>query len=314
MRANASKSIGAGHVMRLCAIAEELISRGNEVSLCADFIELDWVINYLSRIDFHKVVIRDSGLDQFDTSSHMVITDSYLYDFLADCLIKHPWRNRVLVWDSFTPVVNSEIYIVPSMDNPPILGSSTKVLSGTKFIPLRRSIQKRDWNLDNSPKKLIVLAGGSDPFGLIPHLHNIFSELELCLSTTFVGPRKDSNSSLFRFVEFSENVDLLLNEADFVISTASSTSYEILARGIPLGIIQATDNQASNYSNFVAANLAVGLGTRVKDSYWKVDKQLLSDFLSDFKHKFDGPNSRQQLIDLQGSIRIANALEAAWMN
>lgn len=312
MRANASKSIGAGHVMRLCAIAEELVLRGHEVSLCADYIELDWVRNYLSGIDFHKVVIHDSGLGEFETRSHIVVADSYVKDFLTNSLLNYTWRKRVLVWDSFTPVVDSEIYFVPSLDKPPVLGKSTNVLSGPEFIPLRCGIRKRDWSFTNSPKKLFVIAGGSDPFNLIPYLHGVFSELNLNLSITFVGAAVSSTSKSIRFIDFSENIDLLLNEADLVIATASTSSYEILARGIPLAIVQAADNQASNYSKLIASKLAVGLGIRIKDSHWEIDRELLVDFISGFEQKFDSRNTIQPPLDLNGSSRIATALEIAW--
>jgi len=312
MRANSSKFIGAGHVMRLCAIAEELVSRGHEVSLCADCIEIDWVRDYLSSIDFHKVIVRDSGLDEFETKSQIIIADSYEEDFLTNSLLNYPWRQRVLVWDSFTPIVDSEICIVPNLDNPPILELSTKIFRGTEYIPLRKKITKRDWSLTNSPKKLFVLAGGSDPYGLIPYLYEVFNKLDLNLSITFVGTTIDSNSSSIRSIEFSESIDLLLNEADLVITTASTSSYEILARGIPLAVIQATDNQASNYSKLIDFKLAVGLGTRVNNSHWEIDGQLLFDFLSDFEQKISGANPIQQSFDLNGSVRIANALEVAW--
>jgi spore coat polysaccharide biosynthesis predicted glycosyltransferase SpsG len=227
-------------------------------------------------------------------------------------LLNYPWRERVLVWDSFTPVVDSEICLVPSFDKPPVLGPCTKVLSGPEFIPLRHGIKNRDWSFTNSPKKLFVLAGGSDPFGLIPYLHRIFIELNLNLSITFVGMAISSTSKSIQFIDFSENIDLLLNEADLVIATASTSSYEILARGIPLAIVQATDNQASNYSKFVASNFAVGLGIRKKNSHWELDRESLVDFISGCEQQLDKRSSVRPPLDLNGSSRIANALEDAW--
>ena len=51
----ASPSIGTGHVMRLSAIAEELIFRGLDVAFVGNIADVDWLNKRLLKLGFPKV-------------------------------------------------------------------------------------------------------------------------------------------------------------------------------------------------------------------------------------------------------------------
>ncbi len=55
LRADASQSMGAGHVMRSSAIAEELISRGNNVIFVGRISNLPWVEKRIASLGFSQV-------------------------------------------------------------------------------------------------------------------------------------------------------------------------------------------------------------------------------------------------------------------
>jgi spore coat polysaccharide biosynthesis predicted glycosyltransferase SpsG len=46
-----------------------------------------------------------------------------------------------------------------------------------------------------------------------------------------------------------------------VISTAGVSSYELCCLGLPLGLVEAVDNQRDNYRALTSADAATGLGT-----------------------------------------------------
>ena len=63
LRADASQTIGAGHVMRSSAIAEELIARGKEVLFIGKISNLPWVENRISGLGFTEIHSEPATLD-----------------------------------------------------------------------------------------------------------------------------------------------------------------------------------------------------------------------------------------------------------
>ena len=55
LRADASQSIGAGHVMRSSAIAEELIARGEDVIFVGQISDLPWVEERIASLGFTHI-------------------------------------------------------------------------------------------------------------------------------------------------------------------------------------------------------------------------------------------------------------------
>ena len=74
-RADASLSIGSGHVMRLFSIAEEAISHGIPCDFVGDFSEVAWLENRAQTIGFEKIlsVVNYESLN----SNSVLIIDSY---------------------------------------------------------------------------------------------------------------------------------------------------------------------------------------------------------------------------------------------
>ena len=57
LRADASQSIGAGHVMRSSAIAEELIAKGKQVIFVGQITDLPWVEERIASLGFAHVYL-----------------------------------------------------------------------------------------------------------------------------------------------------------------------------------------------------------------------------------------------------------------
>ena len=75
-RADASKTIGAGHVMRSSAIAEEAISRGVPCLFVGKISELDWVRERIRGLGFMQVFENTSEFVP-DKNQDILIIDSY---------------------------------------------------------------------------------------------------------------------------------------------------------------------------------------------------------------------------------------------
>ena len=76
LRADASESIGAGHVMRSSAIAEELIARGENVVFLGQISGLPWVEERIASLGF--TMIHDYPSEFISKpESDVLILDSY---------------------------------------------------------------------------------------------------------------------------------------------------------------------------------------------------------------------------------------------
>ena len=72
LRADASQSIGAGHVMRSFAIAEELIAVGKEVIFVGRISDLSWVEERIASLGFSQVYSETSDFKSNPKSDVLV--------------------------------------------------------------------------------------------------------------------------------------------------------------------------------------------------------------------------------------------------
>jgi len=102
IRADASLTIGAGHVMRTSAIAEELISKGDTVIFIGETSELDWVTHRIHSLGFSEIY---SSAHEFSANkdSDVLILDSYILDVKDPFLNSLNWHAIVTLVDEVKP-------------------------------------------------------------------------------------------------------------------------------------------------------------------------------------------------------------------
>ena len=156
------------------------------------------------------------------------------------------------------------------MDSNWVGNSKTPILVGPKYIPFRTSVSKNIHIVNQEPHSLriAVAAGGSDPYGLVHEIAKIFVMLPEQLQVyLFSNTNLDSVlDNRFRYIEVGQQLDELTRNIDLVLTTASTSSLEFLARGLCVGIACAVDNQEQYYNSLGKLGVTAKSGFRNLDN------------------------------------------------
>ena len=109
-------------------------------------------------------------------------------------------------------------------------------------------------------------------------------------------------------MKFGFDTDQEISKADLVLTTASTSSFEILARELPLGIACTVENQKRNYEVLGNLGLAAQIGERTPNGQWSLNPHNISRLISDYNYRSDLVSKGKNIFDLKGSKRIIDAI------
>jgi spore coat polysaccharide biosynthesis predicted glycosyltransferase SpsG len=313
LRADASQTIGAGHVMRSSAIAEELIARGEEVIFVGQISDLSWVKRRIDSLGFSRIYSQSADFHSLPDTD-VLILDSYHIDINDSFLDQKRWRHIVAIVDVATPNYSCTIRIHPSIVSNWVGDSQSPIHAGPNYIPLRSSLSKspQKSNQKHQSLRIGVVAGGSDPYELVPEIAKILSriperfEVYLFSKSSF----ELALDSRFHRMEVGEQLDELIKDFDLVLTTASTSSLEFLAHGLCVGLICAVDNQRQYYDVLGDLGVAAQLGTRTLDDNWELDEQKIFSLVTSKELRMNLKTRAFGLIDFNGASRIADLILA----
>lgn len=309
-RADASRQIGAGHVMRVSTIAQEAIARGYECHFVGTTSELSWVDKYVRQLGFKSL---NQNVDSFGTNFHneILVLDSYTVPLDSPFNNSNIWQMVVCVSDQFTPNYSADIFVNQSMKCKPTLESRLE-LNGPDFALIRKSIKKSKRRYAvGFPPKLLVLGGGSDPYGFVPAVLQKLGSLNLPF---VVHVFSDENLESFSELEIYEHqlgpeLDALADSVDLVITTASTSSIEFIAREIPTLVACAVDNQEKFYAELGDLGFAIPIGVRNTVGDWQLDLQTIKKAIENPEIRTNLKLRVQGVIDLMGPSRVLDKIE-----
>lgn len=311
LRADASRFIGAGHVMRSSAIAEELIARGEEVIFVGQISDLPWVKERIACLGFSQIHHGSSSFVS-KSESDVLLLDSYEIPTHDAFITPKNWQRVIAIVDQLTPNYTCHLRIHPGLDSNWIGKSKTPILAGPKYIPLRSSLSKNIHTSENNKHSLriAVVAGGSDPYGLVHEIVNILSKIPAQFEAyLFSIPNSESTlDSRFKYVEMGQQLDKLMKDVDLVLTTASTSSLEFLASGLCVGIIRAVDNQGQYYDSLGKLGVAAQLGLRTLDNKWELNEEKIHSLVTSSELRGSLKAKAVGLIDFNGASRIVDAI------
>ena len=198
------------------------------------------------------------------------------------------------------------------MDSNWVGDSEIPILAGPKYIPFRTSLSKNIHALSREQQKLkiAVVAGGSDPYGLVHKIAKILVALpdtfEVYLFTNYSADAL--LDSRFIYLEIGPQLDLVIRNVDLILTTSSTSSLEFIACGLPVGVACAVENQKQYYAALGQLGIATQIGFYTSQSGWNLDVGKITELIR-LPELREGLVARVRgVIDFNGSGRIADAI------
>jgi spore coat polysaccharide biosynthesis predicted glycosyltransferase SpsG len=295
--------------MRCIAIAEEAISLGIECTFIGCIESVDWLAQRVHGLGFVDIV----GPDQYypQKTTDILVIDSYELQKNDPILSRSNWKKIVAIVDEKTPIYDADLYVHPGLNSDWYQGDPRKLLTGSQYIPFRKSIHKIVSGSQGKLNKLIIFGGGTDIHNFSLEIAKILKNMKNFEKAIFFSNQKsiiEDMNPRFEVLDFSEQLDKEIELSDLVLTTASTSSLEIIVRGLPLGIACAVDNQINNYQTLGNKGIAAQIGERVSTGLWIFDTSTLANLINNANYRNDYVENSRDLFDLQGSRRIVEAI------
>jgi spore coat polysaccharide biosynthesis predicted glycosyltransferase SpsG len=309
VRADASQLIGAGHVMRSSAIAEELISRGEKVTFVGEILNMPWLDIRIRDLGFSQIISTPKEFSS-NPSQDILILDSYYLPIKDPFIQYQKWKAVVALVDDITPEYRADLYVHPGLSSRWRKITNAKVLAGHQYIPFRKAITKIDSSdLNTSILQIFVVGGGADSFNfagaVCSSLVGIKKDFSVNIFTN--STQFESLDDRFRVFPIGSKLDELAAKAELVFTTASTTSLEFIARGVAIGIGCAVQNQEDYYQTLSNYEVAVPVG-RYIDSEWDISHANIAKLVHSEVIRETLRTKCAGLIDLNGAKRIVDEI------
>ena len=309
LRADASRSIGSGHVMRSSAIAEELITRGEDVIFVGRISDIPWLVFRINGLGFTEI---HSSTKEFISNPErdVLILDSYVVPVGEAFIQPNKWKLIVSIADELTPAYKANLIIHPGLSTHWVAKAGVKVLGGPKYIPFRSSIRKTDKNEEKgSILKILVVGGGTDLFGFVAaiceELKGIADNFHANIFTHNI--ELGNLDSRFTVVPIGSELDDHAVNVDLVFTTASTTSLEFIAREVAVGIGCAVDNQEEYYESLSYFGVAAPIA-RFVEGNWQIDHAKIAELVHSGGIREELRRNCAGLIELGGAGRIVDEI------
>ena len=311
LRADASQTIGSGHVMRSSAIAEELIARGEEVTFIGEYSEVPWLFSRMNSIGFSQI-LSTTEIFAPNPKTDVLILDSYNLPVDNEFIQPINWKTIVTIVDDLTPSYVADLMVHPGLSTKWKSSSKTQVLAGPRYIPFRKSIQKnRKIVIEKEVLEILVVGGGTDSFNFVGAICEVLTNTQGKFNVKVFTNNRNlvQLDTRFAAVPIGFELDEYAANADLVFATASTTSLEFIAREVAVGIGCAVDNQEEYYRTLSSFGVASPIGRFIKN-VWEINQQEVSNLVCSKEHREGLRRRCAGLVDLNGAKRIVDEILA----
>jgi len=325
IRADGGPKLGYGHLIRSRALSEELLSRGHTITVATTTPGEAGEI-FPNAVEKVALPSRDNPgpfVEWIDANQpDVVFTDAYPVDTEYQQAIRERVPLAVLQDDARHTVcadlfINGNLY-AKNLDYE-FIDPQPACCLGTEYLLLRKEIRdyaEKEPPTRSPPERALITMGASDVAELTPSIIHAFDGFDIHVDA-IVGPgcsieqeqtiRKSaaSVSTDIDVIRNPENLAELMFEADFAVSTASSTTYELLALGTPLISIPVVDNQELIATALRSQNIATVVTLESEKSTLQA---AIKQYILEAEHRLERQQVGKKIVDGKRTKRVADGL------
>ena len=334
-RADGNENIGLGHIMRCCAVAEELVNHGKEVMfiIAPDSSDIAikergykyYRLKNSSKIgwsseefckwlkiqnDLSAVVVLDSYRVDYssmksirEVAKLVYIDDLAMFDYPADAIINYNIEANEQMYSS-TNINNRELFL------------------GTRYFPCRSEFKNLRKNaISKKVEKILLTCSSTDPvkaiYLLIKSINpDQYKEIEFNILVgkffandyvNFLRSLSDKYSNV-NLLPWGQNMAQLLYAHDLLIAPGSTIMLESFIIGTPCMSFYFVDNQIALCTYANQREMAFTIGD-ITDSNNHKGIQELFDMELDYSSRKKQFEKFSKEFDSEGCYRIRTALE-----
>ncbi|MBV4459660.1 UDP-2,4-diacetamido-2,4,6-trideoxy-beta-L-altropyranose hydrolase [Pseudomonas sp. COR58] len=347
IRADASPTIGSGHIARCLPLARVLRAQGSHVAFAC------------RRLPGHRLeALRAEGFETFalperypGEDPHQAIESMLPWQADIDALaaqleghaafdwiiadhygLDHHWQTAARRWapriaavdDLATRRYSVDLLLNQNLsglheDYRPLLPAHCRTLLGPRYAMLREEFSCPPIDIKPVARRVLVNFGGFDAARQTHHAMLAladFSELDVDFVAGADNPAWTQMQALaetrpnWRLHSFVSDFHRRMTEADLFIGAGGGTSWERAALGLPTICIAVSNNQQANGEVMAAAGAHVFMGAREQVSVEQL-RQAVGFVVSNPYLRQGLAERSRKLVDGRGALRVAAALAGA---
>lgn len=333
LRADASEAIGAGHVIRCGALAEELERRGLP-TIIASRLDLGDVpfstfarrlglagIGRSPQDEVDAILSQIAGSDRYRPLGWVVMDH---YGLGAEWL-RHAQRlasRRLVIDDLADRRLPCEALINQNLDADPggyarLVKRGTRLLLGTRYALIRspfRVAHERGPRASGAVRRVLITMGGSDRQAAtalavdavrlaLPDAH-----IDVVSGGNSAARRSDTPGVRVHRSISGEAMADLMTQADLAVGASGTTTWERCAAGLPSVLVPIADNQRSIARRLAEAGAAVDAGP-VEELRTAGLAGLVRELADDLPRRQSMSLRCRRLVDGRGSERVAHVID-----
>lgn len=324
IRCDALARTGTGHLVRQTALVEELRDRGHRATLYGD-CDVAWAAAQATRVGLTFVPAAEDYVAQLRNDAvDVVMVDGYDFpEHLGQQVREAGFPVATMVDGDFGRHQTADLYVDQNLgsEDPGTEGW----LVGPDFVLLRDVVRAKRGGTRplNQPPRVLVVFGGSDPFGGCPVAVELLLTTGLPIQTVAIAASDERRAAMSELrlapgqsvevVGPQDDLPGLAMTCDFVVSAAGSSVWELACLGIPTALVCVTDNQLLGYQA-ATESLAVPVGhleaLRDQEQARAEAVATLSALVADDERRRRLGAAASQLVDGRGRERVVDAIEA----
>ena len=329
IRADASPTIGTGHIMRCLALAHAVKINGGSVCFFAaempDFLK-EKIIH--DGCEYQSLTTTAYGPDDAqETLTHAytfgaqwIILDGYAFDRTYRKALQGKGIPLLALQDSPAEYGDAEIILNQNIGAEASAGSqpsTTQLLAGPRFALLREEFAKQRTNkvFGKSAENILVTLGGADPSNMTGKIIEALAAMHMQRVTVVIGGAHPERVALenaakragFTCISNATNMPQLIMEADIALAAGGTTTYELACMGVPMILVVLAENQRSVANEWENAGAAINLGWHA-DVTPEVIQQAVQSLREHPEKRLMMSQKSQSLVDGYGALRVCQKL------